>query len=199
MLSASSSGRCCPPCCGGGSGWMAGGSSTGACGSSVPGSPGGTFPSDTGHGPWAILHTRFRWWALDGTSTGCSEPRRPGRTRTVTSTGSCRSIPPSSAPTSMPPRPEMGDPKPRTRTLSRRPDQQDSSVLRRGGTASGLHRHRREHRDCTQFTTVMEAIRVPRLGPGRPRVRPAHVLGDKGCNPLHRPRTGRPGPHADAQ
>ncbi|MDX3764052.1 IS5 family transposase [Streptomyces sp. AK02-04a] len=34
--------------------------------------------------------------------------------------------------------------------------------------------------DCTQFTAVMEAIRVPRPGPGRPRVRPAHVLGDKG-------------------
>ncbi|WP_269960593.1 IS5 family transposase [Streptomyces mutabilis] len=34
--------------------------------------------------------------------------------------------------------------------------------------------------DCTQFTTVMEVIRVPRLGPGRPRVRPAHVLADKG-------------------
>ncbi|MGW2865300.1 IS5 family transposase [Streptomyces sp. NPDC001205] len=34
--------------------------------------------------------------------------------------------------------------------------------------------------DCTQFTAVMEAIRVPRIGPGRPRVRPAHVLGDKG-------------------
>nr|WP_240512507.1 IS5 family transposase [Streptomyces griseoruber] len=34
--------------------------------------------------------------------------------------------------------------------------------------------------DCTQFTAVMEAIRVPRVGPGRPRVRPAHVLGDKG-------------------
>ncbi|MFE7583890.1 hypothetical protein ACFU5Y_20320 [Streptomyces gardneri] len=26
----------------------------------------------------------------------------------------------------------------------------------------------------------MQAIRVPRIGPGRPRVRPAHVLGDKG-------------------
>ena len=26
----------------------------------------------------------------------------------------------------------------------------------------------------------MEAIWVPRLGPGRPRVRPHHVLGDKG-------------------
>ncbi|MFH9617109.1 transposase [Streptomyces pratensis] len=34
--------------------------------------------------------------------------------------------------------------------------------------------------DCTQFTTVMEAIRVPRAGPGRPRVRPGHVRGDKG-------------------
>lgn len=34
--------------------------------------------------------------------------------------------------------------------------------------------------DCTQFTTVMQAIRVPRIGPGRPRVRPVHVLGDKG-------------------
>ncbi|MFB7338397.1 IS5 family transposase [Streptomyces adustus] len=34
--------------------------------------------------------------------------------------------------------------------------------------------------DCTQFTDVMAAIRVPRIGPGRPRVRPAHVLGDKG-------------------
>ncbi|WUC24753.1 IS5 family transposase [Streptomyces sp. NBC_00562] len=34
--------------------------------------------------------------------------------------------------------------------------------------------------DCTQFAAVMEAIRVPRLGPGRPRLWPAHVLGDKG-------------------
>ncbi len=34
--------------------------------------------------------------------------------------------------------------------------------------------------DCTQFTAVMEAIRVPRLGPGRPWVRPGHVIGDKG-------------------
>ncbi|REK90521.1 hypothetical protein DY245_09735 [Streptomyces inhibens] len=36
--------------------------------------------------------------------------------------------------------------------------------------------------DWTQFTAVMEAIRVPRTGPGRPRARPAHVLGDKGCS-----------------
>ncbi|MZE46193.1 transposase, partial [Streptomyces sp. SID5477] len=34
--------------------------------------------------------------------------------------------------------------------------------------------------DCTRFIAVMEAIRVPRIGPGRPRTRPDHVLGDKG-------------------
>ncbi|WP_435866438.1 IS5 family transposase [Streptosporangium sandarakinum] len=34
--------------------------------------------------------------------------------------------------------------------------------------------------DCTQFTAVMEAIRVPGPGPGRPRTRPAHVIADKG-------------------
>ncbi|AVI00316.1 IS5 family transposase (plasmid) [Streptomyces sp. WAC00288] len=34
--------------------------------------------------------------------------------------------------------------------------------------------------DCTQFTAVMDAIRVPRTGPGRPRTRPDHVIGDKG-------------------
>ncbi|WP_405945407.1 transposase [Streptomyces sp. NBC_00932] len=33
--------------------------------------------------------------------------------------------------------------------------------------------------DCTQFTAVMEAIRVPHIGPGRPRVQPDHVSGDK--------------------
>lgn len=34
--------------------------------------------------------------------------------------------------------------------------------------------------DCTRFTEVMDAIWVPRLGPGRPRRRPDHVLADKG-------------------
>lgn len=35
-------------------------------------------------------------------------------------------------------------------------------------------------KDCTRFTAVIGAIRVPRIGPGRPRTRPDHVLGDKG-------------------
>lgn len=34
--------------------------------------------------------------------------------------------------------------------------------------------------DCTRFTQVMAAIRVGRPGPGRPRVRPDHVIADKG-------------------
>jgi transposase len=33
--------------------------------------------------------------------------------------------------------------------------------------------------DSPQFTTVLEAISVPRLGPGRPRIRPLRVRGDK--------------------
>lgn len=34
--------------------------------------------------------------------------------------------------------------------------------------------------DCTRFAHVMAAIRVERPGPGRPRVRPDHVIADKG-------------------
>jgi transposase len=33
--------------------------------------------------------------------------------------------------------------------------------------------------DSPQFTTVLEAIRVPRVGTGRPRRRPVRVLADK--------------------
>jgi transposase len=33
--------------------------------------------------------------------------------------------------------------------------------------------------DSPQFTAVLEAIRVPRIGPGRPRTRPLRVRGDK--------------------
>lgn len=33
--------------------------------------------------------------------------------------------------------------------------------------------------DCTQFTTVLEKIRVPNPGPGRPRKKPASLAADK--------------------
>lgn len=34
--------------------------------------------------------------------------------------------------------------------------------------------------DCTRLMQLVQAIRVPRLGAGRPRVRPDHLIGDKG-------------------
>lgn len=34
--------------------------------------------------------------------------------------------------------------------------------------------------DCTQFTAVIVAMLVPRTGPGRPRLRPDHLIADKG-------------------
>ncbi|MGW7027163.1 transposase [Streptomyces xanthophaeus] len=34
--------------------------------------------------------------------------------------------------------------------------------------------------DCTQFTAEMDVVRAPRIGPGRPRVWPDRVIGDKG-------------------
>lgn len=34
--------------------------------------------------------------------------------------------------------------------------------------------------DCTQLTQVMNAVRIPRPGPGRPRTRPDRFLADKG-------------------
>jgi transposase len=37
------------------------------------------------------------------------------------------------------------------------------------------HRH-----DCTQLEPLLDAIRVPRLGKGRPRKRPNHLIADRG-------------------
>ncbi len=37
-----------------------------------------------------------------------------------------------------------------------------------------------QRHDCTQLEPVLDAIRVPRAGGGRPRTRPAHLIADKG-------------------
>ena len=37
-----------------------------------------------------------------------------------------------------------------------------------------------QRNDCTQLVAVLEGIRVPRGGSGRPRTRPAHLIADKG-------------------
>lgn len=157
---------------------MTGWCSTGSCRSSALGSLGGTCPSGTDRGPVSIpVSAGGRRTAR---SSGCSRPRKRRPTRAVTSTGWYRSTPPSSAPTSTPPEPEKGGPGP---ALGRS----------RGGLTSKIHLAcdglgrplafaltGGSTNDCTQFTAVMDTIRVPRIGPGRRRIRPDHVIGDKG-------------------
>ncbi|MGV9564723.1 transposase [Streptomyces sp. NPDC003480] len=68
--------------------------------------------------PWATLYTRLRRWAAGGTfERMLMAAQARGRTRSATSTGWCRSTPPSSAPTSTRPGPEKGASQPRPRTL----------------------------------------------------------------------------------
>nr|WP_267885119.1 IS5 family transposase [Streptomyces rimosus] len=132
------------------------------------------------YGPWQTLHTRFRRWALDGTfermlQAAQARADAAGDIDWLVSVDS---------------------------TVVRA--HQHAAGARKGGRSPALGRSRggltsKIHlacdavgrplaftvtggntNDCTQFTTVMEAIRVPRVGVGRPRVRPGHVLGDKG-------------------
>nr|WP_229915881.1 MULTISPECIES: IS5 family transposase [Streptomyces] len=132
-------------------------------------------------GSWATLHTRFRRWAKDGTfermlREAQARADAAGEVNWLVSVDS---------------------------TIVRA-HQHAAGAPKRGLRSPGLGRSRggltsKIHlacdalgrplaftvtggntNDCTQFTDVMVAIRVPRIGPGRPRVRPAHVLGDKG-------------------
>ncbi|TKS96181.1 transposase [Streptomyces lasalocidi] len=88
-------------------------------------------PSASGATPWTAC------------PPGLCSRSRPGQTRQVTSTGSCKSTPPSSAPTSTPPPPaEMGEApagrtgRSRPRPIPRRTDSQDPPRLRRQGPPS---------------------------------------------------------------
>ncbi|MFF9301458.1 transposase [Streptomyces sp. NPDC014764] len=71
-------------------------------------------------------------------------------------------------------------PQPGARPVQRRPDQQDPPGLRRWGRPLAFTVTGGNTNHCTQFTAVMQTIRVPRPGPTRPRVRPGHVIGGKG-------------------
>ncbi|MGW2206900.1 IS5 family transposase [Streptomyces sp. NPDC001774] len=133
------------------------------------------------YGPWATLHTRFRRWTADGTfdrmlRAAQAKADAAGDVEWLVSVDSTVVRAHQHA---------AGAPKRglRAPALGRS----------RGGLTSKIHlacdgRGRPlafvvtggNTNDCTRFTAVMEAIRVPRLGPGRPRVRPDHVLGDKG-------------------
>ncbi|MFF5503444.1 IS5 family transposase [Streptomyces roseolus] len=133
------------------------------------------------YGPWATLHTRFRRWAADGTfdrmlRAAQAKADAAGDIEWLVSVDSTVVRAHQHA------------------AGARKGGLRDPALGRsRGGLTSKIHlacdgRGRPlafvvtggNTNDCTRFTAVMEAIRVPRIGPGRPRVRPDHVLGDKG-------------------
>ncbi|WP_367141134.1 IS5 family transposase [Streptomyces sp. STD57] len=133
------------------------------------------------YGSWASLHTRFRRWAADGTfermlQAAQAHADAAGDIDWLVSVDSSVVRAHQHA---------AGAPKrgPRNPALGRS----------RGGLTSKIHLAcdglgrplafvltGGNTNDCTQFTAVMNAIRVPRIGPGRPRMRPDHVIGDKG-------------------
>ncbi|MFH9642884.1 IS5 family transposase [Streptomyces globisporus] len=132
------------------------------------------------YGPWATLHTRFRRWAADGTfdrmlRAAQAKADAAGDVDWLVSVDSTIV-------------------RAHQHAAGARKGGRDPALGRsRGGLTSKIHlacdgRGRPlafvvtggNTNDCTRFTAVIEAIRVPRIGPGRPRVRPDHVLGDKG-------------------
>ncbi|MGW3458000.1 IS5 family transposase [Streptomyces albidoflavus] len=133
------------------------------------------------YGPWATLHTRFRRWAADGTfdrmlRAAQAKADAAGDVEWLVSVDSTVVRAHQHA------------------AGARKGGLRDPALGRsRGGLTSKIHlacdgRGRPlgfvvtggNTNDCTRFTAVMETIRVPRIGPGRPRIRPDHVLGDKG-------------------
>ncbi|MFC9341531.1 IS5 family transposase [Streptomyces sp. NPDC057021] len=133
------------------------------------------------YGPWATLHTRFRRWAADGTfdrmlRAAQAKADAAGDVEWLVSVDSTIVRAHQHA------------------AGARKGGLRDPALGRsRGALISKIHlacdgRGRPlgfvltggNTNDCTRFTAVMETIRVPRIRPGRPRVRPDHVLGDKG-------------------
>ncbi|MGD6754181.1 IS5 family transposase [Streptomyces sp. BH105] len=130
------------------------------------------------YGPWASLHTRFRRWARDGTADA-EDRAGPGRCRRGHRLAGRGRLHDRQSPPACGRSPKRGL---RSRALGRS----------RGGLTSKIHLAvdgqgrplaftltSGNTNDCTQFTTVMDAIHVPRPADGRPRRRPDRVVADK--------------------
>jgi hypothetical protein len=59
---------------------------------------------------------------------------------------------------------------------------QDTSDLRWQGEATLGPPHARPEAGSTRLGTLLDAVRVPHLGQGRPRKRPEGLIADKGCD-----------------
>ncbi|WP_282690158.1 MULTISPECIES: IS5 family transposase [unclassified Streptomyces] len=132
------------------------------------------------YGPWTSLHTRFRRWAADGTFDRMLQAARAK----ADATGDIDWLVSVDSTIVRAHQHAAG---------AKRGHQSPALGRSRGGLTSKIHLAcdaigrplafvltGGNTNDCTQFTTLMDAIRVPRTGPGRPRTRPDHVIGDKG-------------------
>ncbi|WP_432125274.1 IS5 family transposase, partial [Streptomyces sp. C10-9-1] len=132
------------------------------------------------YGPWTSLHTRFRRWAADGTFNRMLQAAQAK----ADATGDIDWL------VSV----DSTIVRAHQHAAGAKKGRQSPALGRsRGGLTSKIHLAcdavgrplafvltGGNTNDCTQFTTLMDAIRVPRTGPGRPRTRPGHVIGDKG-------------------
>jgi transposase len=163
------------------------------------------------YGPWETSYTLFRRWQIDGTwarilkelqvkadaaghldwevsvdSTICRAHQHAAGARKKGAPGAGRTRP---------------------NGLAAEPD--DHTIGRsRGGLTTKIHLAvdssfhvlaavitAGQRGDAQVFTEVMNRIRVPRIGGGRPRVRPVHVLADRAYSSRPHPRV--PAPAAD--
>ncbi|MFD3496284.1 IS5 family transposase [Streptomyces sp. NPDC058690] len=139
------------------------------------------------YGSWQTLYTRFRRWALDGTFTRMLRAVQTQKDVTgdidwLVSVDSTIT------------RAHQHAAGARKKGRTERNELHDHALGRsRGGLTTKVHLACDGNgrplgfvltggnvNDCTRFEQVMDAIRIPRDGPGRPRTRPDHVLGDKG-------------------
>lgn len=133
------------------------------------------------YGSWATLHTRFRRWALNGTfgrmlSTAQAQADATANIDWLVSVDST-----------------IVRAHQHAAGARKKPLRSSALGRSRGGLTCKIHLAcdgagrplafvitGGNTNDCTQFTSVMDALRVPRIGRGRPRTRPEHVLCDKG-------------------
>ena len=163
-------------------------------------------PPNYGH--WKTVYNRHRRWSADGTWERLLDELRRDADVVEGGSGRSGSTPEWSAPTSTPPVPATSPPLTSPRRSSRpskwtqgagsnhkksaaKPSR-EALGRSRGGLTSKIHLaadtrcrpisrvttagHRH---DSLAFEPVMAGIRIRRRGPGRPRTRPGHVLGDK--------------------
>ena len=151
-------------------------SSTGWSTRSGPESPGVTCRNATDRGRRSTpAFAATRWTAC---SPMHSSRSRPARTPSATSTGSSRSTPPSSAPTSTPPPPAEPDDHALGRSRGGLTTKIHLACDGRGRPLAVLLTPGQRH-DSTCARPLLERIRVPRIGRGRPRCRPDQVVADK--------------------